>query len=88
METGPQAKARLMLETATKGELGFKLCERHYYAHVEGSQECVIQNAREFGEFLNDLPERIDEELDLLDSLVAQLGEMIGGNEVESDIEL
>ena len=52
METGLEAKQRLIMETAAKGELGFKLCERHYFAHAEGGSECVMQTAWQLKEFL------------------------------------
>ena len=86
METGPEAKARLLLETATKGELGLKLCERHYFAHIEGSSECVFQTAQQFNDFLDKFPEKIDDELDNLDNLVTELEEIVGG--VGNDNEL
>lgn len=50
-ETGPEFKRRLIFEAAVRGEFGLKLCERHYFAHVEGSPECIMQSARQFNEF-------------------------------------
>ena len=75
-ETGPEAKQRLISEIATKGELGLKLCERHYFQHVEGSGACVVRTAEQFYDFLDELPERLDEESDILASLVDQLEEV------------
>lgn len=73
-ETGPEAKQRLMLETAAKGELGLKLCERHYFQHIEGSLQCIIRTAEQ----LNDCLTELDEEFDTLDSLIDQLEEIVG----------
>lgn len=72
-ETGPEAKQRLMLETATKGELGLKLCERHYFQHLEGSPQCIIRTAEQFNDCLTEL----EEEFDILDSLLDQLDEIV-----------
>jgi hypothetical protein len=78
-ETGPEAKARLIRETAMKGELGLKLCERHYYAHVEDSPQCIIRTAEQ----LSDVLVELNEEFDHLDNLLLELEES-----VESGIEL
>ncbi len=77
METGPEAKQRLIFETAAKGQLGLKLCARHYYAHAEGSGECIIRTAEQLGEVL----EELDEEFNNFDNLLDELEEI---NEVES----
>lgn len=66
METGVEAKARLIKDAATRGEFGMKLCERHYYAHVEGMDE---------------LPEKIDQELDTLDNCIEQLEKRLAPKE-------
>ena len=76
-ETGPEAKRRLILESASKGEFELKLCERHYFAHVEGCNECVVQTASEFFEFLETLPEEIDAELDILDNSIQALDKLV-----------
>jgi hypothetical protein len=49
-ETGPEAKQRLILDAAAHGLYGLRLCRRHYFAHVEGSGQCILQTAREFNE--------------------------------------
>jgi len=53
-ETGPEMKQRLIFETAAKGELGLKLCARHYYLHAEGSPACMFQNASDLHLFFAD----------------------------------
>ena len=68
-ETGPSAKERLIFEAAIKRELGFKLCERHYYSHVEGSQSCIFRTVEQ----LDDVLEELNEEFDLLDGLLDEL---------------
>ena len=73
METGVEAKARLILEAATRGEFGLKLCERHYFTHVEGSGQCIYRTAEEFFDFLDELPDKIDQELDILESCIEEL---------------
>ena len=73
METGVEAKARLIREAAMRGEFGLKLCERHYCAHVEGSGVCIIRTEEEFLDFLDELPDKIDQELDILESSFEQL---------------
>jgi hypothetical protein len=50
-EISPDYKARMLLDAAIKGECGLKLCKKHYFAHIEGSNECIIQNTKEFNEF-------------------------------------
>lgn len=50
-ESGPEFKNRMLLDAAIKGECGLKLCSRHYFAHIEGSNECILQTTREFNEF-------------------------------------
>ena len=72
-ETGPEAKQRLIFETAVRGEYGLKLCERHYFAHVEGCGECIIQTAGQLAEVMQE----IDEEFDNLDNLLDELKESI-----------
>ena len=72
-ETGPEAKKRLILEAATRGDYGLKLCERHYYAHVEGSPACIFRTAQQFGDVL----EELFEEFDNLDNLLDELEESL-----------
>lgn len=74
-ETGPEAKQRLIMETAARGELGLKLCARHYYAHMEGSGACIIRTAEQLGDVL----EELDEEFDNLDNLLNELEESLDG---------
>jgi hypothetical protein len=50
-ETGPEAKQRAILNSAIRGEFGLKLCAKHYFAHIEGSDECILQTARQVNEF-------------------------------------
>jgi len=54
-ETGPEAKKRLMLESAARGDFGLKLCEKHYFAHIEGSPACHYQSLLQMG---GDYPRR------------------------------
>ena len=68
-ETAIEARERLIKEAAAKGELGLKLFARHYFAHVEGSGECVIQTASQLGEVI----EELDEEFEHLDILLDEL---------------
>lgn len=51
IESGPEAKQRLILDAAIRGEFGLRLCQKHYYAHIEGSNECILQTTREYNEF-------------------------------------
>ena len=53
-ETGPEMKQRLTFETAAKRELGLKLCAKHYYLHVEGSNECMFQTGTDMHLFFAD----------------------------------
>lgn len=69
METGPEAKARLIYETAAKGEFGLKLCERHYFAHIEGCNECILRTAEQLSDVLVELDEEFDHPDNLLDEL-------------------
>ena len=73
METGPEAKARLIYETATKGELELRLCERHYFAHVEGGPACIFRTSQDLGDVL----EELEQEFDYLDGLLDQLQDQI-----------
>jgi len=70
-ETGPEAKQRLILDAAIKGELGLKLCEKHYFAHIEGSPECIIRTAEQ----LSDVLEELEEEFENLGLLLDELEE-------------
>ena len=72
-ETGPEAKARLIKEAAVRGNFGLKLCERHYFAHVEGNGACIIRTAEQ----LADVLEELDEEFDNLDNLLDELEESL-----------
>jgi hypothetical protein len=51
MKTGFEFKQRMILDSAIKGELRLRLCRKHYFAHIEGSNECILQTARQFNEF-------------------------------------
>ena len=84
-ETGPEAKQRLIFETATRGELGLKLCATHYYAHVEGSGACIIRTAERLGEVLEELGEEFDNLDNLLDELQVSLESRVSRLEESPD---
>lgn len=46
-ESGPEAKQRLIEEAALLGMYGMRLCERHYFLHIEGSFECMKRTVEE-----------------------------------------
>ncbi len=72
-ETGIEAKQRLIRDAAIRGDFGLKLCEKHYYAHVEGSGQCIIRTAEQ----LDDVLEELNEEFDNLDNLLDELEESV-----------